>query len=284
MILPDLLLPSRANQYWKFSGIDSLNECRDKNHFLSYPHNITYNYNSRGFRDQEWPNTMQELQDAVWCIGDSFTVGIGSPLEHTWPYILSNLVNRRTINVSMDGASNEWITRVTQNIVNVIKPKHVVIMWSYTHRREHSNTLLSDEDRRLFAVDSTLENDRKNFLQCKHRVDSIIDSVQFMIPYFHKEKLNLHKSWNLIRGIDWPVAVPSSLNELNALPLWILEEMKNLHNCLEDLQNKIMFRDILKNQDGSMLIKPLDLARDGHHFDLVTSTWVAKQAAGSLKV
>ena len=274
MILPDLILSSRANRCWEFSGLDTFSNCRNKNHFLSYPYNVTYSYNSRGFRDQEWPDTMQELRDAIWCIGDSFTVGIGSPLEHTWPYRLSKLTNRRTINVSMDGASNEWIARITQNIVEAVDPKQVVIMWSYTHRRENSDTLLSNELRRIFAVDSTPRDDRKNFLHCKHSIETIIDPVQFAIPEFHNEKLNLAKIWNSIRGVDWPTAVPNSLDELNALPPWILQEMQNLHNCLDDFQNKIMFQEI----QNSILVESLDLARDGHHFDLITADRVATRA------
>jgi hypothetical protein len=151
-------------------------------------------------------------------------------------------------------------------------------MWSYTHRREDSNILLSDEMRRTFTIDSTQEDDRKNFLHCKHSIESIINPVQFAIPCFHNEKLNLNKIWNSIRGVDWPTKVPNSLDELNSLPSWILQEMKNLHNCLEDFQNKIIFQEI----QNSILVESLDLARDGHHFDLITADWVAARASSCL--
>jgi hypothetical protein len=136
--------------------LDHINECLDKDHFLSYPHKITYCYNSRGFRDQEWPVSESELKNAIWCVGDSFTVGLGSPLLHTWPSRLAELSNRRTINVSMDGASNEWIARTAQSIVNSICPMHMVIMWSYTHRRELNDVTLNVENRRLFRIQNLL--------------------------------------------------------------------------------------------------------------------------------
>ena len=60
MILPDFLLPSRVNKRWEFSGIDSIEQCLDKNHFKNYPHPITYSYNSRGFRDNEWPESINK--------------------------------------------------------------------------------------------------------------------------------------------------------------------------------------------------------------------------------
>lgn len=278
MILPELILSSRVNQCWKFSGIDHIDHCLDKQHFLSYPHNITYNYNSRGFRDQEWPDSIQELREAVWCIGDSFTVGLGSPVEHTWPRRLSKLTNRRTINVSMDGASNEWIARTTEKIVEAIGPVHLVLMWSYIHRRENANSKLSDELRRIYSGNCTDQEDWTNFLDCKNRVDQITGSIQFAIPSFCP-KLSIVEDWQLIRGSDWPVKPPSTVEELDSLPNWVSDELKNLHGNFND------FRDNLARQQLQMqlaatvtVVESQDLARDGHHFDLITANWVATRA------
>lgn len=281
MILPNLVLPSRINQSWKFSGMDNIYRCLDKQHFLSYPHNITYNYNSRGFRDQEWPDTIQELQDAVWCIGDSFTVGLGSPIAHTWPSQLSKIIDRRTINVSMDGASNEWIARVTENIVQAINPKKLVIMWSYTHRREDLNLLLSDEDRKLHGTNSSDYDDWTNFLDCKKRVDLITDSVQFAIPFFRPEQptLSIVDDWKSIRGVDWPIDPPSTVEELNSLPDWILQELRDIHGTLDDFRDNLTKQQSLLLLPASVkLVQYQDRARDGHHFDLITSKWVASCA------
>lgn len=281
-LLPGLVLPSRINQHWQFSGLDHIDRCLDKKHFLSYPHDITYSYNSRGFRDQEWPNTVQELRDAIWCIGDSFTVGLGSPLTHTWPVRLSKIANRRIINVSMDGASNEWIARTVENIVGEIDPAQLVIMWSYTHRREKIKPSLSNEDRRMHSKNCTDHEDWENFLECKKRVDLITKSIQFAIPFFHTDPLLLIKNdWALIRGTDWPINFPSTVEELNSMPDWILHELDHLHGKLQD------FRDMLSTQTVQLptsvtLVESQDLARDGHHFDLITADWVAIQAESRL--
>ena len=127
MILPDLSIPSKANQYRQFSGLDSPELCLDDAHFENYPYNVNYRYNSRGFRDSEWPDN---LTDAVWCIGDSFTVGIGSSIDHTWPVVLSKTVGRRIINVSMDGASNNWIARKASQILAAVASSTFVLHWS----------------------------------------------------------------------------------------------------------------------------------------------------------
>jgi hypothetical protein len=274
MILHNLVLSSRVNQHCEFSGIDSFDHCKDKNHFLSYPHSITYNYNSRGFRDQEWPDNMQDLRDAVWCIGDSFTVGLGSPLEHTWPYLLSTAANQRIINVSMDGASNEWIARITENIVHAIDPTQIAIMWSYTHRRENANTLLSDELRRIHNIDSTDHDDWVNFLDCKKRVDLIANSVQFAIPFFCRN--SILDAWESMRGSDWPVNFPATVEELNSLPDWILHELENLHGRLDELRDNLAKRQSV--YATVVPVKSRDRARDGHHFDLITADWVATRA------
>jgi hypothetical protein len=282
MILPELILPSRVNQRWKFTGIDHIDRCLDKRHFLSYPHSITYSYNSRGFRDQEWPDTMQELRNAVWCIGDSFTVGIGSPLEHSWPSQLSNITNRCIINVSMDGASNEWIARTTENIVQVIDPAQIVIMWSYVHRRENIDDQLDDEHRRIYSSNCTDHNDWKNFLDCKKRVDLIANSVHFTVPFFCPEHTRLTKSWNSIRGIDWPIQAPVTSKDLESLPDWILKEMANIHGVLDKFRSTLRFQQELKDKHNIIAFEPFDTARDGHHFDLITSDWVANCAKNYL--
>ena len=177
MILPDFILPSRVNQHWQYSGIDSIEKCLDKNWFNQYPHKITYDYNSRGFRDHEWPDTIEELQQSIWCIGDSFTVGLGSPIEYTWPHILQKKTGFRTINVGMDGASNNWIARKTVDILQQIQPRHVVLHWSYLHRGESTDQTLSDEGRRIQYKNVDLDSAVQNFENC---IKINISSIPFM--------------------------------------------------------------------------------------------------------
>ena len=123
MILSDFILPTRKNQIWSESGMDSRQLCLDQKHFDSYPYAIEYRYNSRGFRDDEWPSSMEELKKCIWCFGDSFTVGVGSPLSHTWVNILQNKSVLRCINISMDGASNDWIARKVVKVLEEIQPE-----------------------------------------------------------------------------------------------------------------------------------------------------------------
>ena len=61
MILPDFILHSRVNARWDYSGMDSIKDCFNKKHFKNYPHTVKYVYNSRGFRDAEWPESIEAV-------------------------------------------------------------------------------------------------------------------------------------------------------------------------------------------------------------------------------
>lgn len=234
MLLPELFLASRAGQVERTSGLDSIKDCLDKKHYQSYPHAVIYQYNSRGFRDQEWPI---DAQSAVWCVGDSFTVGLGCPLAHTWPHQVELTCRQPTVNVSMDGASNDWIARQALNIIRNVQPRNMIIMWSYVHRREDPNSKLSDEERRIGSLGGATElEDQDNFQSCIVALKgSSTNIVHFIIPCAYAASHN----HSIVKTEDW-------------LPSYVKE------------------------------VQQLDYARDGHHFDILTSQWVAQQAASEL--
>jgi hypothetical protein len=286
MILPDVALTSRVNQSWKYSGIDSPTDCLDKTHFKQYPHAISYQYNSRGFRDQEWPDTLEELKTAIWCVGDSFTVGVGSPVEHTWPSMLQKQTGQRIINVSMDGASNNWISRQVKQIQHNIAPKNIVIMWSYLHRRECNYSFKSDEDRRLHSSRFPDESeDLLNFKHCTESVDLTSDTVlQFSVPDYTAISFeNLDLTWKTLRGHTWPAVAPKTSQELSALPAFIQSELKQNFKIWDFFQEQLELNCLLSTLTNNIVnVTRLDLARDGHHFDVLTAQWVVDQIVDQL--
>ena len=235
MLLPELFLASRAGVTEYNSGIDSLRSCMSKAHYRSYPHKVSYQFNSRGFRDREWPD---DVKSAVWCLGDSFTVGLGSPIDHTWARRLELTCGQPTINVSLDGASNDWIARQARNILRTVQPRNMIIMWSYVHRREDPDPNLSDEERRSFhsSSEATELEDRTNCQTCISSTgQNITNIVHFIIPFAYSASHN----HSIVKSDDW---LPSYVNK----------------------------------------VPQLDYARDRHHFDILTSQWVAQQAAAEL--
>lgn len=275
LILPDLVLPSLVNQQRQFLGMDTLNRCLDRDWFLNYPHPIEYRFNSRGFRGPEWPASMSDLQNAIWCIGDSYTVGIGAPLSHTWPFRLGCIMyDQMALNISLAGAGNEWIADTAERIAAEVNPRHMVIMWSLTRRRQNPDTSLNAEDRRLPYSNSSVEEDWQHFLQCKKRVDSVITAVHFAIPEFHAGLAHLTRIWNDMRGPDWPVDPPTFMEELQKLPKHILDEIETVHQCMDRIC-QVIDPNVIKTD-------LLDRSRDSHHFGLMSAEWVASQAAERL--
>jgi hypothetical protein len=280
MILPDFVLPPRVNQCWKYSGIDSFEECLDKNHFEQYPYPITYNYNSRGFRDQEWPDSIEELKNAVWCMGDSFTVGLGSPVEHTWPSLLQKQTGRRVINVSLDGASNNWIARKTVDVLQQINPQHVVVHWSYVHRRE-------------FDVSTAFDKKWNNFYQAiKDPQWPPCDTpaeFDYLPEYIKQEINNEHGGIPVLNDED---------RRCHSLPYATSDDdLSNLLECIESTTHAFLTTQLLHSfipnfcQTSTKVLqyleqhqidyipefKIIDWARDRHHYDILTSQLFVNQ-------
>jgi hypothetical protein len=106
---------------------------------VKVPNTSNYNYNSRGFRDQEWPT---DLTSALWCVGGKFTAGIGIDEQDTWTTLLGQCLGRRIINVSSEHADNNWIEDCTCNILKEVKPAHIIVQWSYFNA--YPNSCLTD--------------------------------------------------------------------------------------------------------------------------------------------
>lgn len=271
MTLQDLVIQSRVNQCWAHSGLDSPDHCKDIQWFEAYPYHIEYNYNSRGFRDQEWPDTLAQLADSIWCLGDSFTVGLGSPALHTWPRVLQQARGQRTINVSMDGASNSWMQRWAMQICREIRPRVMVMHWSYLTRTETPDASLTDEQRRQRYHPDLLDTTRamQNFrdlvlsLEANKGHTRIIHSF---IPDFAVSG-TLCKHWQTFAGPSWP-DLPETLAAFDALPDFVIQELRHKFDCYDIFRTWCELRERLEHVPE---FARLDRARDGHHYDLLTA-------------
>jgi hypothetical protein len=269
--MPDFYLAYRANLQCTENGLDSLDHCLDKLHFNLYPHQINYVYNSRGYRDREWPD---DLANSIWCFGDSFTVGIGSPIEHIWPSILENRIGHRCINVSLDGGSNDWIVRKVLRVLEEVKPRLIVIQWTYLHRNESSETSIDDESRRVFAgKDLLTENLVRRFIDNIRQVElhkGNTTVIHSMIP--NAGPVNLLKEydalWSSLRGSDWPNKCPRDINQLTDIVAKELKETKRY----DEFVDSILFTNAIDSVPNFVHYRQQDLARDGLHYDLLTAT------------
>lgn len=259
--------------------MDSLDKCLNKDHFRSYSHPVDYHYNSRGFRDTEWPDSADELQKAIWCVGDSFTVGIGQPIKHTWPQVLAAATGRRCINISLNGASNNWISRRAQQIVKEVAPAHMVIMWSYLHRREHPDINLPDEARKLhFEKNNSDLDNLKNFINCYTNLKNCTTNTSIfngIIPDSGPDLSYMSEGWHNIKDSLWPEFLPTTQAEFNQLPDHIKKETTDIFsNC--ELEIWFTQNNFYKHNQ-LMELSNLDYARDYHHFDCITSKFFVDQ-------
>jgi hypothetical protein len=239
-MLDELFLTSSADQCLTELGIDSYDQCLDKNFFESYPHRVFYFFNSRGFRDVEWP---ENIGNNIWCVGDSFTVGLGQPFEHIWPQQIQTLIDDTVINVSLNGASNDWIARKVLYILKNADPKAILIQWSYLHRRENKNESLLDEQR-LMHHDPADTDDVGNLLKNVLMVE--------------KEKGNIPIVYSFIPNF-YNIKQDSNDNEI-------------IYKHLVD--NNVIF---FPNFD------PIDKARDSHHYGEHTALMYATKYIQKLK-
>jgi hypothetical protein len=275
MILPDFILQDRANQHWSYSGLDDLNKAIDKSHFKDYPYPVSYNYNSRGFRDSEWPD---DLKDSIWCFGDSFTVGIGGPVTHNWSNLLETKLAKKCINISMDGASNEWIARKVLRVLEEIQPQLIIIHWSFVWRIESPDINQSDEKRRKhFLQGEEFPNSMKRFVSAVQSVEYDKNNTKVIhssIPGFTNYTLNsLDSIWHLSKGVSWPDRAITNLEDFNNLATFIKDELKEFINITAE--DFLLYEtEMNKLYNISKWIKPfkqLDVSRDGYHYDKLTA-------------
>jgi len=266
VILPDLILPHRVNQTLTEYGVDTLNEALDKQHFKTYPYNVLYQYNSRGFRDSEWP---ADAADAIWCVGDSFTTGMGNCYEHIWTQQLQVKAQHKTINISLDGASNDWIAEQTNKIIQQAQPKNIVIMWSFFHRRQIDCTSLIDKTQFCDGRSTHAEDFGHFYKLCTGLDNSKTNIIHLLIPKaFYYYDCDVNVEWNKIKGPDWPLTITDNIS---GLPDFIINELVQA-DCYNKLQSMLKYATLpkkIKNYIGE--VKQLDYARDGLHFGKETS-------------
>lgn len=98
--------------------------------------NITYSFNSHGFRSDEFTDA-----PSVLFLGCSYTTGIGLPIEAAWPSIVADELKLTSHNLSIPGTSSDTAFRLGHHWIPKLQPKLVIHLVTHSHRLE---LLLSD--------------------------------------------------------------------------------------------------------------------------------------------
>lgn len=99
-------------------------------------HSLSYKYNNQGFRSREF--LVQSDNPILLTLGCSHTVGVGIPVEDNWPEQLGAkyFTNHVVYNAGLGGASSDTVARLAINIIPIIKPDIVAILWPSITRFE----------------------------------------------------------------------------------------------------------------------------------------------------
>jgi hypothetical protein len=199
---------------------------------------------------------------------------------------------KKTINVSMDGASNDWISRISQNIAQAVNPTNMVIMWSYIHRRESLDYQTRDVN------NLGMQEIWQEYYQTICGVDwpdcNIIDDFAKLPLEIKEEIKNYHSISQFVvsddlSSIQWSDDEAKRMHYSNELDYQDLNNFQQAINGIRQYDNDInIIHSVVPelspkrfiDQCGAMLnyknqyvgyFPKLDLARDGHHFDRITA-------------
>lgn len=198
MLIDDLeYFKRKSNYHNKFSGLDtpgrSISSSRD---FKEYPiQDFDYQFNSWGFRGPEYEQYIGKPVNI--CLGDSFTVNVGGPVEHSWCSQLAKHFTIPTLNLGMDGAGNDAIKLVYTRACKLFNVQNTFVVYSYLHRRlidkEFTQGVLSNnenfeyflEHRILNAIECALPSwcwtqEEKQFLRQYNTIISFNKLLQFI--------------------------------------------------------------------------------------------------------
>ena len=96
---------------------------------------LTYQYNSQGFRDEEF-----DQQPAGIALGCSHTQGVGVRLEHVWPSKLQNLLGQKIWNLGSGGAALDTCYRLLEYWIEHLNAKFVICIAPGISRYEVFNS------------------------------------------------------------------------------------------------------------------------------------------------
>ena len=223
MLIDDLKYFKHSSNYHnKYSGIDTPGKnTRSSRDFHEYPiQDFDYQFNSWGFRGPEYDQYVGQAVNI--CLGDSFTVNVGGPVEHSWFSQLAEHFDIPTVNLGMDGAGNDAIKLVYNRACEVFDVQDTFVMYSYLHRRlinnEFRQEIGSDTENFEYFLEQRIPNviecalpgwnwtsEEENFLSEQEIYFLDMPWVSYFSDHQTTDRKYVAKfQYNNLRGPDWP--------------------------------------------------------------------------------
>jgi hypothetical protein len=266
--MPDLKIethpsiPHRINYYGQYCGRDKPNlSGLGKSWWYNYPiQNFDYQFNSWGFRDEDFEQYIGKKVNI--CLGDSITLNLGGPVEHSWCSQLAKHFDIPTLNFGMEASGNDAISIVYNKLKNIFDIQNVFVMYSFLHRR---------------LIDGKFEinpqcNDQENFEYfLKHRISNAFECALPIWCWSKEEKkflseleiyfLDILYFFNY-QSVDRKFIDKDAYNNLKG-PNWpTLEEF---------IQGAEAHPDMLTKEFGEFISIRICYNRDGRHLNQETN-------------
>jgi hypothetical protein len=116
-------MPSDSQE--RFLDLCQVEEYREYFHKQGWlePGAISYKINSYGFRCDEFGG-----KDCIVTLGCSFTMGIGLPVQDTWPQLLGKKLQITPYNLAWGGAAADTCFRLAEYWLPALRPKAVFML------------------------------------------------------------------------------------------------------------------------------------------------------------
>jgi hypothetical protein len=162
---------------------------------------ISYQFNSLGFRSEEFTKS-----DNAVFLGCSHTVGVGLPLENTWPYYVSQALNLKCYNLGIGGGSLDLAFRLSYYLLKELQPKFVFLLCPGRFRMElfEGNDLISflpansDGHKKLnYFYKCYLENDYNHFLNQQKNIlaiKTLCNDLNIKFIYINDPEIDQNKT------------------------------------------------------------------------------------------
>lgn len=127
--LPDAVWNSillKKNKSFEKFGTDFNN---DLYHKLYPVQDFNYKFNSWGLRDNIDYDGLYK-QKVILCIGDSFTLNVGGPMEYSWPHLLGKKFNLPAINVGIWLLGTESFAPLAEKLRKYFDVQHTFLMYN----------------------------------------------------------------------------------------------------------------------------------------------------------
>jgi len=192
-ILPYSWYPK--NQETEWSGYDQQHQ-KDPKWKIPF----TYRFNAQGFRTHDL--TQVQNQKVNIALGCSHTMGVGLPIEMSWPYIIERTTNILTLNLGLGQGTTDTVSRILTNVSDMFDLQTVYILWPSSNRFE---IFEHDNIKSVLPNSATLEQawfiDDYNSEQRFYRNQSIVTNLQ-KIHGFNLKSMNSEPFTNWVVGND----------------------------------------------------------------------------------